>query len=133
MPVVADCEIMCWPFWEYALLIWVCLVVYKKLTPPPPAPPHPLPHSHPSPPEKRAASFKSLFCRRMGWLVSGRLVSYASQCCGWGGVGGGRSEHEGSKPTTYHIYFLEFIFQKHLLGCPNRHVQRHFRQRYLYQ
>lgn len=47
MPVVADCEIMCWPFLEHALLIWVCLMVYKKPTVPPPPPPHyhlPIPH-----------------------------------------------------------------------------------------
>lgn len=40
VPVVADCEIMCWPFGEHALLIWVCLVVYKKPTLPPPPPHH---------------------------------------------------------------------------------------------
>lgn len=33
MPVVADCEIMCWPFGEHALLIWGWLVVEKKATP----------------------------------------------------------------------------------------------------
>lgn len=44
VPVVADCEIMCWPFWEHALLIWVCLVVYKKPIPPSPDYHLPIPH-----------------------------------------------------------------------------------------
>jgi len=64
VPVVADCEIMCWPFGEHALLIWVCLVVYKKHTLPPPPPCH-----HPSPPESSTASSKR--CWR-DWLLRGR-------------------------------------------------------------
>lgn len=53
LPVVADCEIMDWAFWEYALLIWVCLVVYTKPSSPPTAP------SRPSSPEEAQLASKA--------------------------------------------------------------------------
>lgn len=34
LPVVANCELMCWAFGEHALLIWVCLVYKKPISPP---------------------------------------------------------------------------------------------------
>lgn len=34
LPVVANCELMCWAFWAHALLIWVCLVYKKPISPP---------------------------------------------------------------------------------------------------
>lgn len=41
LPVVANCELMCWAFGEHALLIWVCLVYKKPISPQ-------LPTSHPT-------------------------------------------------------------------------------------
>lgn len=34
LPVVVNCELMCWAFWAHALLIWVCLVYKKPISPP---------------------------------------------------------------------------------------------------
>lgn len=86
VPVVADCEIMCWPFWEHALLIRVCLVVYKKLIIPSPHCHRPIPHllkkgqppSNPVlPMEGLAPSWKgtlagSHLCKLVLWVGAGR-------------------------------------------------------------
>lgn len=124
MPVVADCEIMCWPFLEHALLIWVCLVVYKK--------PTILPHPHyhlPIPHLQKAAPppFKSRFCCGRGRLERGRqglqALIYARWCRG---VGADR------RPRTrrfqmHRIHFLEFLSStcSRMLGCTYKDVPGH--------
>lgn len=44
LPVVANCELMCWAFGEHALLIWVCLVYKKPISPPTTCFPLHIPH-----------------------------------------------------------------------------------------
>lgn len=112
VPVVADCEIMCWPFWEHALLIRVCLVVYKKLIIPSPHCHHPIPHlMKPGQPPSKASSADG----GAGSFMEGKTCRQpAMQVSGWERADA--TEHKRSKPITHHTHFLEFIFQKHLLG-----------------
>lgn len=123
VPVVAGCEIMCWPFWEHALLIRVCLVVYKK-------PFSPRPHCHlPAPhlleegqPPPKAGSVTG----GAGLLGDGkarRCRSTQVSAEGWELTDA--TGHEGSKLPTQHIHFQECTFQNHFLSrCVQRRVYK---------